>query len=178
MLPALYAVCLLSSCGNQSVKFTLPKDYEPITTDAADYSALQGVTYQTNADGSFAYEVDSKTQKALLEAVRQDYENTRQEWLKSEYMPNLTDIVANDDFTHITVKTSLESEKLSAEGTLHISLYMFCELYSVFSGKESFDYVIETVNESGKVLKKVTSGDIQRMKEKLEALENRKSTTT
>lgn len=175
MIPFICAACLLVSCGNNPVSITLPKDYEPLTTNT-EYSELQQAVKKTsNTDGSVTYELDSKKQKDLLEKVKQDFEKARKEWIGSKEMPNVTDIIANKDFSHITVKTKSEKLELT-EQVLHLALYSFCELYSLISGNEKLDYAIEIVNEkSGDVLKKVTADDIRQMKEKLDGFQDKMS---
>lgn len=146
------------------VVITMPADLvgettqEELDQQAAD-SGVHSITL--NEDGSATYVMSKEQHKKLLEDTRQSIQTSLDEMVGSEDYPNITSIVANDDFTSFTVTTT-STEVSFTEAFSVIGLYMYGGIYGIFSGETPDNIHVDFVNaDTGEIIDSSDSQDME-----------------
>lgn len=146
------------------VVITMPADLvgettqEELDQQAAD-SGVHSITL--NEDGSATYVMSKEQHKKLLEDTRQSIQTSLDEMVGSEDYPNITSIVANDDFTSFTVTTT-STEVSFTEAFSVIGLYMYGGIYGIFSGETPDNIHVDFVNaDTGEIIDFSDSQDME-----------------
>ena len=110
-----------------------------------------------NEDGSATY-VMSKAQHAeLMKEVATSINQSLSEMVGSEDYPNITSIVANDDFTVFTITTT-STELTMQESFSTLGYYLLGGMYNTFAGNESVNIHVDFINaDSGEVISSADS---------------------
>ncbi len=145
-----------------SVEITLPAEYSEGTTQEEIDASVGNDTFKSatvNADGSITYKMSKKQHKALLADIAEQYNSALQEMVGSESTPNITEISANEDFTHFTVKTK-STELDLAESFSVLALYMYGGIYGIFNEYTPDNIAVEFYNaDSGELIESANSKD-------------------
>lgn len=146
------------------VVITMPADLVGETTqkELDQQAAESGVHSITlNEDGSATYVMSKEQHKKLLEDTRQSIQTSLDEMVGSEDYPNITSIVANDDFTSFTVTTT-STEVSFTEAFSVIGLYMYGGIYGIFSGETPDNIHVDFVNaDTGEIIDSSDSQDME-----------------
>lgn len=146
------------------VVITMPADLVGETTqkELDQQAAESGVHSITlNEDGSATYVMSKEQHKKLLEDTRQSIQTSLDEMVGSEDYPNITSIVANDDFTSFTVTTT-STEVSFTEAFSVIGLYMYGGIYGIFRGETPDNIHVDFVNaDTGEIIDSSDSQDME-----------------
>ena len=142
------------------VEITLPASLVGETTQEeleAQTIASHVHSVTLNEDGSATY-VMSKAQHAeLMKEVATSINQSLSEMVGSEDYPNITSIVANDDFTVFTITTT-STELTMQESFSTLGYYLLGGMYNTFAGNESVNIHVDFINaDSGEVISSADS---------------------
>lgn len=150
--------------GLFNVELTIPADFigDQTQEDLDKISEEQGYKSITlNEDGSATYVMTKKQHEVLLDAYRNQINDTIGEMVGSDTYPNITKIEANDNFTEFTITTK-STELDVAESFSVINFYMYGGMYSIFSGEEVDNIAVTFVNaDTGEIISTANSNDAE-----------------
>lgn len=147
-----------------TVEITVPKEYVGESTqEELDETAKEigAMSIALNDDGSATYKMTKAQHKKFLGEMRDSVKSSLQEMVGSEEYPNITEIVANDNFTEFKVAT--KNKKLDiAESFSTFTFYMNGFIYSIFSGEDIDNVSVTFINaDSGEVIETANSKDME-----------------
>ena len=149
--------------GLFNVTITVPKDMMgEITQEELDASVEEkGFKSATlNADGSATYVMTKSQHETMMDEMRENINESMAEMVGSESTPNITSVVANDNFTSFTVTTKNTSPDF-VESMSVLALYMYGGLYAVYNGDNVENIHVDFVNaDSGEI---ISSADSENM---------------
>ena len=149
--------------GLFNVTITVPKDMMgEITQEELDASVEEkGFKSATlNSDGSATYVMTKSQHETMMDEMRENINESMAEMVGSESTPNITSVVANDNFTSFTVTTKNTSPDF-VESMSVLALYMYGGLYAVYNGDNVENIHVDFVNaDSGEI---ISSADSENM---------------
>lgn len=119
-------------------------------------------SFAENADGSYTIEITKEKQLAILNDLREQFDNRHSEIITNGEYSYVTGISRSDDFTMFTI-TSSDPESLMGGigiGLLTTEFKIEARSYQVFNGQPEFAMHVSIVDESGNVfIEKYYSND-------------------
>ena len=147
-----------------SVQLTIPADYmEGSTQEELDATAKEKgfKSITLHEDGSATYVMTKAQHKEMMDEMSISINDSLSEMIGSEDYPNISEIVANDDFTKFTVTTS-STELSLTESFSVLSFYMYGGMYNIFNGTPVDNVQVDFVNaDSGEIISSANSADME-----------------
>lgn len=113
-----------------------------------------------NEDGSATYTMTKAQHNEMIDEVKAPLDTSLQEMVSSEEYPNITSIVANDNYTEFTIVTISEELDMS-ESLSVLAFYMYGGIYNIFNGTEVDNINVKFINEaSGEIITESNSRDM------------------
>lgn len=136
---------------NSSVEITLPASLlEGVDKDEIESNTDDGIEKTLNDDGSVTMKMTKAKHIELMNEYHTSLEQTFSKLLQDkENYPSFTDIKTNDDFTEVTVYTTVISkDELSlSESFSALSISVGCGIYQLFNGEKEGHVVINYKNQ-------------------------------
>ena len=144
------------------VSITMPADLveEEITQKELDAKAGEDyVAAVLNDDGSITYKLTKKQHKAMLDGIVVGIEESLQKLVDDETY-TYTSIKHNTNYSVFDITLSTEQVGLM-EAFMSIALYMYAGIYSIFSGLEVENIVINYYNPNNDLITSTNSSDMK-----------------
>lgn len=131
-----------------SVELTIPAEYIGESTqedlDAiANENGYKSVTL--NSDGSATYVMTKAQHEEMMNELAANINDSLAQMIGSEDYPNITEVVANDNFTEFTVTTT--STELSLNESFSVlAFYMYGGMYNIFNGTPVDNVHVDFIN--------------------------------
>lgn len=153
--------------GLLNVTITVPATFmeEGATQESLDATAKEKgyKSITLNEDGSATYVMSKAKHKEMMDALRQEINNSLEEMVSSGNYPEVVSASVDKDITKFTFKVN--TEELSLETSfLSLGCILIGGMYHVFNGvaPEDFDFVIQYVNaETGEVIEENGAKDLE-----------------
>ena len=147
-----------------SVELTIPADFmDGSTQEELDATAKEKgfKSITLHEDGSATYVMTKAQHKEMMDEMSISINDSLSEMIGSEDYPNISEIVANDDFTKFTVTTS-STELSLTESFSVLSFYMYGGMYNIFNGTPVDNVQVDFVNaDSGEIISSANSADME-----------------
>ena len=147
-----------------TVELTIPADYmEGSPQEELDATAKEKgfKSITLHEDGSATYVMTKAQHKEMVDEMSISINDSLSEMIGSEDYPNISEIVANDDFTKFTVTTS-STELSLTESFSVLSFYMYGGMYNIFNGTPVDNVQVDFVNaDSGEIISSANSADME-----------------
>lgn len=147
-----------------SVELTIPADFmDGSTQEELDATAKEKgfKSITLHEDGSATYVMTKAQHKEMIDEMSISINDSLSEMIGSEDYPNISEIVANDDFTKFTVTTS-STELSLTESFSVLSFYMYGGMYNIFNGTPVDNVQVDFVNaDSGEIISSANSADME-----------------
>lgn len=147
-----------------SVELTVPADFmDGSTQEELDATAKEKgfKSITLHEDGSATYVMTKAQHKEMMDEMSISINDSLSEMIGSEDYPNISEIVANDDFTKFTVTTS-STELSLTESFSVLSFYMYGGMYNIFNGTPVDNVQVDFVNaDSGEIISSANSADME-----------------
>lgn len=147
-----------------TVELTIPADFmDGSTQEELDATAKEKgfKSITLHEDGSATYVMTKAQHKEMMDEMALSINNSLSEMIGSEDYPNISEIVANDDFTKFTVTTS-STELSLTESFSVMAFYMYGGMYNIFNGTPVDNVQVDFVNaDSGEVISSANSADME-----------------
>lgn len=150
--------------GLFDVQLTIPKDYlgeitqenvDNLINDQRISSAI------LHSDGSITYVMTKAQYKKNLADLKELINQSLLEMSNSLDYPNITNVEANDNFTHYTLTTKNEVPDFF-EGLSVLVLSIYSGLYSVYTGEKFDNVIFDFVNaDSGEIVLTLNTDDFK-----------------
>ena len=137
------------------VTMTLPSKFIKITTQKDANSLAEKKGYSSaklNKDGSVTLVMSKAKHDELLAVVENGIDTALNDMVKSEWLPDITKIIVNGNYTQYTITTT--NDECSLADSLSVLAYLTNSCtYAVFSGEKINNIHIDFVNEkTGKII--------------------------
>lgn len=147
-----------------TVELTVPADFmDGSTQEELDATAKEKgfKSITLHEDGSATYVMTKAQHKEMMDEMSISINDSLSEMIGSEDYPNISGIVANDDFTKFTVTTS-STELSLTESFSVLSFYMYGGMYNIFNGTPVDNVQVDFVNaDSGEIISSANSADME-----------------
>lgn len=147
-----------------TVELTVPADFmDGSTQEELDATAKEKgfKSITLHEDGSATYVMTKAQHKEMMDEMSISINDSLSEMIGSEDYPNISEIVANDDFTKFTVTTS-STELSLTESFSVLSFYMYGGMYNIFNGTPVDNVQVDFVNaDSGEIISSANSADME-----------------
>lgn len=149
--------------GLSNVALTVPKDLSDEITQEEMNEIVKELNLEAatkNSDGSITYIITKKQHEELLEELRNSLKQSLSESLNPTDYPSITNVEANDNFTHFTLTTKNEVPDFFERLSVFL-LITYSEFYRVFAGEEHDNIIFDFVNaESGEIILTMDTADL------------------
>ena len=149
--------------GIFDVTLTIPKDFVGDTTqakldDSANEKGYKSATL--NPDGSVTYVITKAQHKEMMEGIKESVDAMLSDMATSGDYPNISKVLANDDYTNFTV--TVKGEELSMMDSMSVlGIYMAGGMYAAFNGTTVDNIHVDFVNEAtGEIISSANSEDM------------------